>query len=213
MEMLLDRSRAGTDRPRPRVATSHARSEREQARRRLARSRMRELAIAAASGCGMATIASRFRLAFQDAMRPPATARERLELAGELLQGLCASARWFDPRRTTAVVPPLCIVLLQVGRPGPDRRGPVLCIDIVLPAGSRRVEALTWAHDVRLLLMDAGVAHHVETVQLADGPIAGAVAHGASSGRVAWGCQSLFVHYLACDDATARRRLRDPSAG
>lgn len=153
----------------------------------------------------LAAVADGLRGLYHDAFLGPAAPATGLpELGAVFVGGVCSMARWLDPRRTTQVVPPLCVVLWHVGSSWSCPASTTLWIDFALPEDGRREAAIAWAHDVRLLLMAAQVPHRAEMVSLRGTDPARPGRPGSDWDGAPWGCQSLFEAY---------RRAQDPLRG
>lgn len=166
-------------------------------------------AIQAGRGVDGAQFAAPLRDLFARELTPrsAASVAERLRLGTAFVRGVCALARWFDPARSTQVVPPLCVVLWHVGRGFASRAPSTLWLDVVLPDDARRVAAVDWALDIRLLLMQAGIPHRAETVLAPPITLSPAPAAAEAQALGAWGCMSLLEAYR-CSGEVTRRSLR-----
>lgn len=164
------------------------------ARLRRLQLRLRELAIQAGRGAGSDPLVPALRELFRREVSTPASlpAAERLRVGTTFLHGVCGLARWFDPARSVQAVPPLCVGLWHVGAAFETRDPSTLWIDFVLPHDGRRQPAIEWAHDIRMLLLQAGIPHRAESVLVP--PLAVATPPTLRDAG-AWGCMSLWQAY------------------
>lgn len=173
------------------------------------RLRLRELSIQAGLGAGSEQLALPLRDLFRSELVPRASApaAERLHAGTALVHGVCSLVRWFDPARTLQAGPPLSVALWHVGRGALARHPATLWIDVVLPDDARRLPAVEWATDVRLLLVQAGIPHRVEAVRVPPVPLSALPLPPAPRAPAAWGCMSLW-HAYRCGGGGVRGAMR-----